>query len=580
MSTPVTKATLELLYKDKASKGVKNTEAQFNSSFNSMKSSATAFLSGLAIMEIAKRTVELADLGAKAKVVRRSFNQLAEEPDKMLTAMKEAVAGTISEMELMQQYNSAALLGLPLERFDEMLMIARSASQATGQSMDFMLNSIVVALGRGSKLMLDNLGILFDGTRANEEYAESIGKTASQLDDEERKLAFINKGLEVGIANIEKMGGVQDAEADKFARYTANFKNATVALGEAVLPVVGKIMEGLGLSMEAWANILSGAPGSDWWEGVANAMSNARTETSKLSAQAGGIQRLIEEIEAGKIGSLQWGDALESLGMDLGKLGETKKTVIPALQNMLRLIDGSLGPLKQLHDEEMVALEKQLRATAYSMEELNEEVEALDDNLDISNLRGYLTEFKDLPKPVKESVNYLDAVIPITDQFASSLAQAAIYGQDMGDAVVSSLRAIAAQLLSKAAVYGLLNIFTGGGAGAAVGGVSFLQYLFGFDSGGFTGYGGEYEPAGIVHRGEDVWSQDDIRRWGGVDVVERMRQNGPGYAQGGVVGGGSAGINGVLEIRLKGELKDMIEVSIAPVLDDLATRNQIKLAVR
>lgn len=54
-----------------------------------------------------------------------------------------------------------------------------------------------------------------------------------------------------------------------------------------------------------------------------------------------------------------------------------------------------------------------------------------------------------------------------------------------------------------------------------------------FDDGGFTGSGGRNQPAGIVHRGEIVWSQDDIRRAGGVHVVEGMRRGLRGYAEGG-----------------------------------------------
>lgn len=47
----------------------------------------------------------------------------------------------------------------------------------------------------------------------------------------------------------------------------------------------------------------------------------------------------------------------------------------------------------------------------------------------------------------------------------------------------------------------------------------------GFADGGYTGSGGKYEPAGIVHKGEVVWSQEDIRRWGGVGLVENMRKS-------------------------------------------------------
>ncbi len=57
-----------------------------------------------------------------------------------------------------------------------------------------------------------------------------------------------------------------------------------------------------------------------------------------------------------------------------------------------------------------------------------------------------------------------------------------------------------------------------------------------FDVGGYTGPGGVKEPAGVVHRGEVVWSQRDIARAGGVGVVEAMRLGYRGYADGGFVG--------------------------------------------
>lgn len=57
----------------------------------------------------------------------------------------------------------------------------------------------------------------------------------------------------------------------------------------------------------------------------------------------------------------------------------------------------------------------------------------------------------------------------------------------------------------------------------------------GFSSGGYTGAGGKYEPAGVVHKGEVVWSQEDIARAGGVSVVEQLRKGGAGFADGGIV---------------------------------------------
>ncbi len=74
------------------------------------------------------------------------------------------------------------------------------------------------------------------------------------------------------------------------------------------------------------------------------------------------------------------------------------------------------------------------------------------------------------------------------------------------------------------------------GLGMANVGLIAAQTIAGFSSGGYTGNGLKHTPAGIVHKGEVVWSQEDIKRWGGVSVVESMRQSKPsGYANGGYV---------------------------------------------
>ena len=79
-----------------------------------------------------------------------------------------------------------------------------------------------------------------------------------------------------------------------------------------------------------------------------------------------------------------------------------------------------------------------------------------------------------------------------------------------------------------------MQLYGGGANGFAAGsaaatssrlGASAAGYssAYGFSSGGYTGPGGVNEPAGIVHKGEVVWSQDDIKRAGGVQAVEGLR---------------------------------------------------------
>ncbi|EMP3675196.1 transglycosylase SLT domain-containing protein, partial [Acinetobacter baumannii] len=63
------------------------------------------------------------------------------------------------------------------------------------------------------------------------------------------------------------------------------------------------------------------------------------------------------------------------------------------------------------------------------------------------------------------------------------------------------------------------------GMGMANVGLIAGQTIAGFSDGGYTGNGLKHTPAGIVHKGEVVWSQEDIKRWGGVGLVEKMRKS-------------------------------------------------------
>lgn len=102
------------------------------------------------------------------------------------------------------------------------------------------------------------------------------------------------------------------------------------------------------------------------------------------------------------------------------------------------------------------------------------------------------------------------------------------------------------------ALIGLAKSAAGAFAGSAGGGMSSstqsatyggAKPMFGFSDGGYTGDGGKYEPAGIVHAGEFVMNKQATSRIGVGNLYKMMR----GYAEGGLVGsaqlagGGNAG---------------------------------------
>jgi len=322
-------------------KGKKDAEGLDNS-FNSLASTAKNVAVGFASVQTALKAFEMAKLAATAETVRRSFSNLAKEPDKMLQAMKKATAGTISEMELMQRFNEASLLGLPLDRFDEMLNIARGAAQSTGQSMDFMLNSIVVALGRGSKLMLDNLGIMIDVKQANEEYASVLGTTADKLTEQEKKQAFVNTALEIGNENLKRSGGVVASNIDSFGRFNASIENLSESFGKTLIPSITSSLDFLSdLADNVGTFFITVDKGIKWLDDFSEGVSQSAKEYFGLAEE---IKSATEELD--KFQQLQvFGERIKELKAQQALIDasiEEQKRGITASQGFFAVLFGEL----------------------------------------------------------------------------------------------------------------------------------------------------------------------------------------------------------------------------------------------
>ncbi|MHA0950752.1 phage tail tape measure protein [Enterobacter ludwigii] len=110
--------------------------------------------------------------------------------------------------------------------------------------------------------------------------------------------------------------------------------------------------------------------------------------------------------------------------------------------------------------------------------------------------------------------------------------------RDFTSSILKMIVSVINQLLVAYTIQSAMG-WVSGGAKASSAGQSFAVPSYrpqGFDVGGFTGHGGKYEPAGIVHRGEFVFTKESTSRIGVANLYRLMR----GYASGGLVGGGSA----------------------------------------
>lgn len=112
---------------------------------------------------------------------------------------------------------------------------------------------------------------------------------------------------------------------------------------------------------------------------------------------------------------------------------------------------------------------------------------------------------------------------------------------DFAKSVLSDLARIAARQAASSglsAIFGVATSVAGAyfGSAPASAGSTAAGYSaqYGFDEGGYTGPGGKYEPAGIVHGGEVVIRKDVVDQPGMKDYLVNLNKR--GYADGGYVG--------------------------------------------
>ena len=92
-------------------------------------------------------------------------------------------------------------------------------------------------------------------------------------------------------------------------------------------------------------------------------------------------------------------------------------------------------------------------------------------------------------------------------KFSDNIALAAVHGQNLGDAVVNSLRAIAAELAAQAVSFAILNMLTGGGFSASKAGFDLLGAVLpslGHSGGAVTQSGMQKFQGGGIVRGRDT----------------------------------------------------------------------------
>lgn len=182
-----------------------------------------AELFGEKVMEFKDSIAELIsgglEMAEQADGVTRAFNNLNQEG--LLDNLRKATKGTVNDVQLMTAAVQANDFRIPLEDLGKYLEFAQLKAQQTGQSVDYMTDSIVTGLGRKSPLILDNLGIS----------AAEISEKTKETGD------FMKAVAEIVDTQLAEAGETYISAADRAAQKTVELQNAQKALGDEILPL-------------------------------------------------------------------------------------------------------------------------------------------------------------------------------------------------------------------------------------------------------------------------------------------------------------------------------------------------------
>jgi hypothetical protein len=461
---------------------------------------------------------------------------------------------------------------------------------------DVVMNTSAVFAGFRAAVLqvIENIKLYFDKLVVSAEImAKKLEKFLTINPDSRKKLEAEIKNLEALKAAYEKQGktagqaytDAYNAELKKIGETKAKQKstqnNAPPATYIAPTPediTGGTDKKSASASSKSDSTKGSGAPGMIDAILMGTAALKKAYEERVIAAQKAAIsqeQALQTQLDQIKAFGLQEGEEYKKIEAELKKIKDdaAKK----AQDEKLKIIQEGLAA--ELGEAEKQFLQKMIKEDEYNKMILDLKAEAIQKELDLMKLAGEqeTTQYKEkeleLTRVKAEGVkqrteaeerytnSFIEGLIKGAEALADTFGMAAELLSKDEKAKKKNLSAIKAfqraqvTLNTIAEIGGIwknantnwLNqlipgwgpiwagIQTGmalGRAAANIAKINAVQYY----GGGYTGSGGKYEPAGIVHRSEYVLTKDEVGSMGGPTGVEGWKRIAlRGYAGGGVV---------------------------------------------
>ena len=479
------------------------------------------------IQQFAAESIELA---SKMEGVEAAFNRL-NNPN-LLDNLRKATAGTVDDLTLMQTAVKAENFRIPMDVLAKGLDFAQRRAQATGESVDYMVESFVTGLGRQSIKILDNLGISAAELRERMAEGATMAEAVGAIMDEEFK----------------KVGERVTTTSMKVDQQRASITNLKTEVGEKLLPVYSAFLDntikGLGkinfilddqekgykrlfVAVQSYFNITKF--GLDLVTNPTKALLSLLGDTKEE------VQELNTEFDNGLPSVTAWADKFDKMQTQ-AKEGAKKQReaveqynnkleeLLPTLQRVGYEIDRAFNPGEDTSGK--LAHNLGFAEVNMELEELEETTENFGDTFDHS-FRNNIDKFREFRD---EFMIFGDMLRVSFEAAFSKLEEGETRMGRFNEVFLQQLGMMAAQLLATAAAAAvlatMLTIAFGGTnkAGLAMfhkGGMGFGDLFggmfegmggFGFNGGGFGGGEGGMNIIGMLRGSDFILMQERAGR--------------------------------------------------------------------
>jgi hypothetical protein len=489
MANDVTSKVLLGLDAKEFRRGIQQVDAKLKETSKLFGNLGQAIGAAFIVGQVQAFAAETIKLGSELQTVGRGFARFGNEMQ--LETLRKATRGLVSDLELMKVTVQAGNFGIPIEQMGKLLEFATKRAAETGQSVDYLVNSIVTGIGRKSPLILDNLGI--SAVRLKEKFggvaieAQSIADVAQAVGD-------------IAAEEMGKMGASVDTAADKMLRLTTTWENFKAKFGEAIAPAASGLLEGItnmlkaGETMGPALNRLGVATGtakpSDLVKPKATAapaiapvveMQRAITTLETLRQKLKDLEAEYNTTEVGTRRFMELRKAIEEANYQLGRAsgeiwpGSTEKLIELNDKGLKPVANGIVYVNQVLKTAGIPAFDEFGRMIKGAKEQL----ELMDEQLQLASAVG--AEFGAI----------------LSSAFTAAMNNGTSFFEELQNAIKNYVRQLATAVATTLALSAIVSAFTGAPLGVAFRGVA-----------QGTGLGGIFGEGGILNMNARVSGSD------------------------------------------------------------------------